>query len=399
VESWETFIYHTIERIVKDNQDIKVWNLSLGSEKSISPNFISPIAALLDSLQSTYDVIFIIAGTNQPKQGYEPFIGSPADSINSLVVNATTWGGRIPSYARSGPALSFFTKPDVCANGGDEITKLKVYGGPYDTKGYGTSFAAPWITRKMAFLIQKMGLRRETAKALIIDAASGWTPIDTKTRGEKGFGEVPVRIEDVIQSRKEEIKFVITGQSEWYETYSLGIPVPRYKDKYPFFVKTTFCYLPHCSRNQGVDYTDSELDFHFGRVDSKGAIKSINDNTQDNEEFQNIPESKARKDFCKWDNVKIITEKIPKRKILRTTYGQNDWGIDIKAHERKDKRTEPLPFSVIVTLKEMNNVNRYDEFVRYAQLKHWIVQSIDITHLLHIYEEAEEKVKFEETKE
>ena len=38
----------------------------------------------------------------------------------------------------------------------------------------GTSFAAPWISRKLAYLIHIMGLSREVAKALLIDAASGW---------------------------------------------------------------------------------------------------------------------------------------------------------------------------------------------------------------------------------
>lgn len=42
----------------------------------------------------------------------------------------------------------------------------------------GTSFAAPWITRKMAYLIHVMGLSREVAKALIIDSAAGWNRQD-----------------------------------------------------------------------------------------------------------------------------------------------------------------------------------------------------------------------------
>ncbi len=36
-----------------------------------------------------------------------------------------------------------------------------------------TSFAAPWIARKMAYLMHVMGLSREVAKALIIDSAAG----------------------------------------------------------------------------------------------------------------------------------------------------------------------------------------------------------------------------------
>lgn len=38
----------------------------------------------------------------------------------------------------------------------------------------GTSFAAPWIARKLSYLIDVLGLTRELAKALIIDSAAGW---------------------------------------------------------------------------------------------------------------------------------------------------------------------------------------------------------------------------------
>ena len=61
----------------------------------------------------------------------------------------------------------------------------------------GTSFAAPWITRKLAYLIEKMGMTRETAKALIVDSAIGWNKIDDLKSNYIGFGRVPVRIENV----------------------------------------------------------------------------------------------------------------------------------------------------------------------------------------------------------
>ena len=54
-----------IRNIVASNRDIKVWNLSLGSKLEIKPNFISPEAAELDRIQSEYDVIFVVAGTNK----------------------------------------------------------------------------------------------------------------------------------------------------------------------------------------------------------------------------------------------------------------------------------------------------------------------------------------------
>ena len=56
-----------IKLIVKDNPDIKVWNLSLGSKNETNINSISPEAAILDEIQYEQDIIFIVAGTNQSK--------------------------------------------------------------------------------------------------------------------------------------------------------------------------------------------------------------------------------------------------------------------------------------------------------------------------------------------
>ena len=79
-----------IRQIVSTNRDIKVWNLSLGSTMEIKENFISPEAAELDRIQCEYDVLFVVAGTNRPtnKEKKTMKIGSPADSLNSLVVNS-----------------------------------------------------------------------------------------------------------------------------------------------------------------------------------------------------------------------------------------------------------------------------------------------------------------------
>ena len=54
-----------IKKIVSENKDIKVWNLSLGSELEISKNFISPEAAILDQIQVENDVVFVVSGTNK----------------------------------------------------------------------------------------------------------------------------------------------------------------------------------------------------------------------------------------------------------------------------------------------------------------------------------------------
>ncbi len=162
-------ILRNILKAVEENPEIKVWNLSLGSRTQISQNTISYIAAELDRLQATRkDLVFVIAATNKPPRiSGDMFIGSPADSINSIVVNSCTRSGNTTDYSRHGPVLSFFTKPDICTFGGEKKDPLITSGLYSECKNYGTSFAAPWITRKLAYLMHVIGLSREEALSLI----------------------------------------------------------------------------------------------------------------------------------------------------------------------------------------------------------------------------------------
>ena len=60
----------------------------------------------------------------------------------------------------------------------------------------------------MAYLIHKMGFSREVAKALLIDSAAGWNRRDDHTF-RVGFGIVPRKIEDILKTNEDEIKFIL----------------------------------------------------------------------------------------------------------------------------------------------------------------------------------------------
>ena len=344
-----------IRNIVASNRDIKVWNLSLGSKLEIKPNFISPEAAELDRIQSEYDVIFVVAGTNIPagvtKKNMR--IGSPADSLNSMVVNAVDFAGNSASYTRIGPVLSFFHKPDVSYYGGDGTVYTDKMVVCKDDMGAayvaGTSFAAPWISRKLAYLIHIMGLSREVAKALLIDAAAGWNRRDDISH-RIGYGVVPKHINEVLKTPDDEIRFIMTGASEEYETYTYNLPVPV------------------------VDHDD---------------------NRQSEEKQITLYEEDARKMYRKWDNVKHISEKIKEKRVPRKAYDSGLWGLKINTKERLQKRKDSLPFGVVVTLKEMNGVNRIDDFVKMCLARGWLVQRLDIENQLDLYAKAEEEIEFE----
>lgn len=394
-------IVKQIKSIITNNSDIKVWNISLGSNQEINDNFISAEAATLDQIQYENDVIFVVAGTNKPNENIVK-IGSPADSINSMVVNAVTKSGLSTKYTRKGLTLSFFAKPDVSYYGGSEEQYIQVcepLGAAYVA---GTSFAAPWIARKLSYLIDVLGLGREVAKALIIDAARSWNQSPTPEEVSLyGHGVVPIRIEDIVQTQDDEIKFLVSDISEKWNTYNYNFPVPLKEDKYPYVARATMCYFPICDRTQGVDYTNTELNLHFGRIKDDGKLNEINNDKQNQDDALNteksyLLEGDARERFRKWDNVKYVTE-VPKgTNKSKKAYKNKNWGMEIKTNNRLDpKDGVGIRFGVVVTLKEINGVNRIDEFVKNCNLSGWLVNTIDIKTRIDIHEKVNEEIEFQ----
>lgn len=396
-EKFSSFtILRQIKEIVNKNPDIKVWNLSLGSKLEIRKNFISPEAAILDKIQYENDVIFVIAGTNNDSgETKQMAIGSPADSINSIVVNSVNSKGKPASYTRQGPVLSFFIKPDISYYGGDVGEKIQVCTPTGVAWVDGTSYAAPWIARKMSYLIDILGLSREVAKALLINSATGWD----KSKHSPflvGHGVVPKRIEEIVQSPKDEIRFILSGTSQKWDTYTYNIPVPVSQEMHPFVAKATLCYFPLCSRNQGVDYTNTELDIQLGRV-NKGGITPINNNYQNMDTLIRTFEKDARKNFRKWDNCKHIREVLTPRNRARKCYDRGLWGISLKKTERLNQKDgQGMNFGLVVSLKEINGVNRIDEFIKNCALRGWLVNKIDVESRIDIYNIGEEKIEFSE---
>lgn len=390
-----------IKEIIANNKDIKVWNISLGSNQEVNDNFISAEAAILDKIQYENDVIFVVAGTNKPSADIEK-IGSPADSINSMVVNAVTQNGLSTKYARRGLALSFFAKPDVSYYGGSEEKYIKVCEPLGEANVAGTSFAAPWIARKLSYLIDILGLNREVAKAMIIDAARDWNEKPTPEEvALYGHGIVPIKIDDIVHTKEDEIKFLVYDVSEKWNTYNYYFPVPIKDDKYPYIARVTMCYFPMCDRTQGVDYTNTELNLHFGRINNKGKIEDIKGDKQnqdvilDNEKYF-LLEGEARERFRKWDNVKYIAER-PKNKMMpKKSYNNKNWGMEIKTNNRLDPKDGiGIRFGVVVTLKEINGVNRIDEFIKNCTLNGWLVNKIDVQTRVDINKKVNEDIEFE----
>ncbi|WP_461220482.1 serine protease [Mycoplasmoides gallisepticum] len=397
-----------IEEIVKQNKHkIKVWNLSLGSAHEINNNFISWEGSILDKIQYEHDVIFVVAGTNKHKKFPVEKIGAPADSINSLIVNSVDHRKNPSIFSRRGKVLSFFNKPDISYYG-EAIRTCTPIG---EDICQGTSFAAPWITRKLAYLIYVLDFSIEEAKALIIDSAIKWPSYKQVNKDERetinkeeliGYGVVPIKIDDIVKTATEDIKIVISGVAEEFNTYFHNIPIPHQNNQQPFIARATLCYLTKCSRNQGVDYTDTELDFKFGQVrvdkNENERIDDLKKNKQSEDKNLNLREKKVRSEYRKWDNVKHISETLytPKGYKKKPRNGTNSWGISIKKKNRStNSQSESIKFGLVITLKEINGLNKINDFLNLCQMNNLIVHKVNIKKHVDIKEKAKEDINFE----
>ena len=109
-----------------------------------------------------------------------------------------------------------------------------------------------------------------------------------------------------------------------------------------------------------------------------------------------LNEKEARKQFRKWDNVKYISESITKRMSAKTSYEYKNWGMEIKTNNRLDPKDGiGVRFGVVVTLKEINGVNRMDEFIRNCTLNGWNVNVIDVKNRVTIHRKMNEEIEFE----
>ena len=71
------------------------------------------------------------------------------------------------------------------------------------------------------------------------------------------------------------------------------------------------------------------------------------------------------------------------------------WGLKIVSKDRRtDGSKDKLSFGLVVTLKGMKKIDRYDDFVQ-ACHRDWIVNRISIENQIDVYNQASEEIQFE----
>jgi hypothetical protein len=296
----ESDLIEQIRDAVSRNDQIKVWNLSLGSTIEADLYEFSDFAKALDEIQEQHDVLIVKSAgncrnfeTGAPKSR----ITRSADTIRGIVVGSIAHGKNAtdiadknnPSpFSRIGPGPSHLVKPDLVHIGGNAglDNRNKTVINPVKSfsldgkiaKRVGTSFATPRIAAIASGL---NGLLNETfnpilIKSLIIHSAKYPAEMKmdiAKKIDEAGFG-LPASINEIIFNEPNEITLVLQDTIEKGSFIDiLDFPFPQSMvDENGYFygeITVTLVTAPVLEVSQGAEYCQSNIEVMLGTYDEK----------------------------------------------------------------------------------------------------------------------------------
>lgn len=268
-----------IEKIVPNNKNIKVYNLSIGPRGPILDDSISRFTYACDLLSKTHDVLFCVAvGNDGDLPGYDR-IQSPADSVNSLSVGSyTTKEGlkvRAP-YSSIGPGREGCKmKPDVLAFGGCDQHPIHLVSSEIGKKVWsmGTSFSSPIVAGIAGRLIGESNnvVDPLIAKALIIHATSA----DKIHSYENGHGFIPDEYETIASCGDKSYTLIYQGEIESGKYAEYLIPWENSIKDGSVTFKWTVAVLTDVDELSSDDYTTNTVEVTFYPHQNKYLFKNV----------------------------------------------------------------------------------------------------------------------------
>ena len=270
-----------IRTAVANNPNVKVWNLSQGTNTEVTDDCFSDFAIFLDSLQKEHGILICKSAGNQahPETG-RLRITHGADSIRSLVVGSISHDKQDPSegeknerspFSRIGFGPEYLVKPDVVHYGGNMITGVQ----SFSFTGYqcnlckGTSFSTPRVTALAASLGKALSgvFNPLLVKALIIHSSEypGTTNASSDTLlKEQGYG-LPAPIGDILNNDADEFTMVFQPTISRGEDYQiLDFPYPSsLVDEDGYFygdIIVTLVTDPILKPSEGSEYCQTDVD-------------------------------------------------------------------------------------------------------------------------------------------
>lgn len=382
----QEFLVSLEECLRRHSNEVKVWNLSLGTDELCDMDRFSELAVELDDLQERYGVNFVIAAGNYEQSPLVPYprdetqrnvsrITAPADSVLGITVASLshldhpTTGTRLgePSpFTRNGPGPSHIIKPDLAHCGGNialdgrhvlGVTSIADNGSLADD--IGTSFAAPLISRQLAHLHHTITPNPSPtlARALLTHNAR-----DVRTRGRVedgddiyvGFG-TPLEIPSALEC--EPWKMTLVFEETLRPGYFLewdDFPFPaslRNGDRYTGEIWMTLAYPPHRNHQYGSEYCETHIDASFGVYTEKDGKEKFDGQVPlEHQHPGQLWESFQVKKLRKWAPVRTYHRLLSAKGIKGMR-----WRLFVKMitrHDIEDRLSISQPFCLILTIAD-----------------------------------------------
>ena len=401
-------IINAMYEVAKEQPNIKVWNLSLGSSVPVSLEEISVMALMLDEFQDRHDCLCIVAAGNYtdtlrdwpPSSSLNDRVSSPADSVRSITVGSLAHidghvkNGEPSPFSRKGPVSNYVQKPDLVHFGGNF---LSIGGGipiplgvnsvcPYGNKrnDVGTSFSTPVVASIAANLYQKLGTRASPnlVKALLIHNANMNNVYIQSKEFKPYFGwGIPQNINSILEVNDFEATLAFQGHAQKsFEVEKLPFPIPESlrtvdgKVRCEFFI--TLVYQPELDPNKAFEYCQFDVNVGFGEI-KDGSFSSKIPRQQDNHNF----ESELVKNGDKWSPIKVYQKRFPNGIKI------DDWKLRVSVLDREGVEAQgvQIPFTILLTIRDIDKEKPiYNEMAQLMDAYNWEVSNLTIEQRIEV---------------
>ncbi len=403
-ELTESELLQDLEGVLRDHSnEIRVWNLSLGTNECCSLDKFSTFAVELDRLQQTYGVSIVISAGNyeeRPRLDYPRTqtqltlgrITTPADSVLGITVGSISHldlpvtgprDGEPSPFSRHGAGPNFIIKPDLVHYGGtcrpDGTQPVGVESIVSDSSvgsSCGTSFSTPLVSRLLANIYHQVtpAPSRELARAILThharDPRNGERVPETE-ENFFGFG-LPTPTPQCLECAPwmSTLVFEDTLRPGYFLEWD-DFPFPASLTRNGRFfgdIWMTLAFAPALGAEWGSEYCETHIDAHFGvfkqtKNRKSGAIK---------EKFEGLVPPEFKNSGLLYESFQV--ERLRKWAPVRTYFGSlgekgvrgSRWRLKLQLLSRHGLDTpemkHPQPFALLVTIADPEkNAPIYDE--------------------------------------
>ena len=394
-----------LEVELEKHPEIRIWNLSLGTDCICDDFYFSDFGMALDDIQQRFNVIFVIAAGNYcdaplrewPSniQNNADLITTPADSVRAItvgsiahkqIVNSLVKPNEPSPFSRRGPGPMFVPKPEIVHYGGNcdgtlncsqtGVVSFDENGGL--TESIGTSFSTPIVSTLLANLINNIegDFNPNLAKALLIHSAVlKQKDLSSDDIRYYGFG-VPGDVNEMLLSPDWQATSIFNIKLLPGIVYKKDFPIPTClinpDGKVFGDIYVTLVYDQPLDVRFASEYCRTNVDVSLGTVDESNKYK-IQVPLDKPNEVGNFEKMLIEHGY-KWSPIKVYKRSIPQG------VNAKNWRLNIGVLTRSEFELEtPQDATVIVTIADPSKLLPvYNDFVVASRTKGWNTNSLRI---------------------